>query len=910
MRAYKTILLFTLMVLIISTSLSSYAQTNEETINLISAADLLGKEKYDAAINEYEYLLNNEKNHDKKLILKYLTALCAAYELNDQLRKAELICQRSLQLSINIYGKNRFETASSYDDLALIYADLGKFNEARKLSEISLKILNRITISNKLRYAEIIHNNAMFDVDPNSAYSKLIKSLEIADTLEFKDNRTTAVILRSLGSKFADDERYDDAKFVLKRSIKILSELKIPEQYHLGLSLAGLGKVYYQNEDYFNAEKYISLSIEHLSRILSPTSHLIISQLNQLGLVYINQKNYQKAKDIYESISNLDVSPPYFENLGYVYWHTADYLKAEECLKKALELILGNKDDPEIVTYQNNLAIFYNEQGKTIEALKIIIETINKGTAYKSAAIPILYDAGQKNIITKEEAFNYSFKLLEAAFISDTSKAYKEQANRAKILRSDLSTKYREFLHDTKQLEFLNLRFQKLSIIPSEFRDKKEIESIKLKIKKVTDRANSNKNILRYSIPNIINENNQALPTSSEIQKMLNKDEAYVAFEFNNKGSFLFCLTKESFYWTRLEGGNKYFKDKINFLKSSLTFLHNEEFDISKSYELYSDTISKIAHLLEGKKKLLFKPDGPFVGFPLALLVTSKQYSINYRDVDWLFKKYSITYVPSAYSISVMKHNLISSKVKKELIAFADPIFNQNYTRELTNNKIQIRNVPSYLIDKKADLTKLFAELPRLPSTREEVESIARYLNIDRSNVYFGQDASEDNIKHQKLDQYRIVYFATHGLIGNDIKNINDGLIESALVLSIPHKGSIEDGLLKSSEVQSLKVNADWVVLSACNTATGEKETSLSGLARAFIHAGAKSVLVSNWDVSDESTKDLMIKLFAIEREDKSLSHGQLLQKAMLYMLDRSKNQIEGHPRNWSSFIVVGEIFN
>jgi CHAT domain-containing protein len=118
-----------------------------------------------------------------------------------------------------------------------------------------------------------------------------------------------------------------------------------------------------------------------------------------------------------------------------------------------------------------------------------------------------------------------------------------------------------------------------------------------------------------------------------------------------------------------------------------------------------------------------------------------------------------------------------------------------------------------------------------------------------------------------------------------------------------------DDGLLQASEISELKLNADWVVLSACNTAAsdGVAAEALSGLARAFLYAGARSLVVSHWDVLDDETALLMSDLFQRSSQNKSLSHGEALQQAQLTMLYDAKDDADAHPRVWAPFVVVGE---
>ena len=114
---------------------------------------------------------------------------------------------------------------------------------------------------------------------------------------------------------------------------------------------------------------------------------------------------------------------------------------------------------------------------------------------------------------------------------------------------------------------------------------------------------------------------------------------------------------------------------------------------------------------------------------------------------------------------------------------------------------------------------------------------------------------------------------------------------------------------MQASEVVELKLNADWVVPSACNTASsdGVGAEPLSGLARAFLYAGGKSLVVSHWDVSDDTTAKLMSNLFKISKEKPNLSHGEMMRQATLSLLNAATSDEEAHPSVWAPFVVVGE---
>jgi CHAT domain-containing protein len=204
------------------------------------------------------------------------------------------------------------------------------------------------------------------------------------------------------------------------------------------------------------------------------------------------------------------------------------------------------------------------------------------------------------------------------------------------------------------------------------------------------------------------------------------------------------------------------------------------------------------------------------------------------------------------------------------------------------------------------DYAKLAHSLPSLLDTADELKAVAAKVGASASDVHLGGDATEANVKRTALADYRVVYFATHGLVAGDV----DGLSEPSLALTLPKKPTeLDDGLLTASEVAQLKLNADWVILSACNTAAADKPgaEALSGLARAFFYAGARALLVSHWSVDSEAATLLTTSTFAMLKADPKLGRAEALRKAMLaYMNDRS-SPLNAYPAFWGPFSIIGE---
>jgi len=205
--------------------------------------------------------------------------------------------------------------------------------------------------------------------------------------------------------------------------------------------------------------------------------------------------------------------------------------------------------------------------------------------------------------------------------------------------------------------------------------------------------------------------------------------------------------------------------------------------------------------------------------------------------------------------------------------------------------------------------------LPRLPDTRLELQAMAKALNVDPAKaLYLGKDANEQNVETLDLAHYRIVAFATHGLVPGDI----DGLTQPALALTAPDVAGVKgDGLLTMEKILALKLDADWVVLSACNTAAGAGAgaEAASGLGSAFFYAGTRALLVTNWSVQSASARELMSDLFRRQSADPKLSRGEALRQAMMALIDGPGSVDDAghtvftyaHPLFWAPYSVIGD---
>jgi CHAT domain-containing protein len=389
---------------------------------------------------------------------------------------------------------------------------------------------------------------------------------------------------------------------------------------------------------------------------------------------------------------------------------------------------------------------------------------------------------------------------------------------------------------------------------------------------------------------------------AQSIRRLLDPQTALLQYSLGQETSFLFVVTRESVSSFRLPKAGQ-ISPLVEELRAALKSPGRRGLGSYRraAEQLYQMLIAPAEGTLATKQKLMIAPDGPLYYLPFeALLVKGAGAGGGAGSPDYLLKRWSVSYVPSASVLASLRQNRRAAEDKpaKEFLAFADPDYEADDQTQLTRDgkkpaQDNLAQAMRGLFDGQARW-----ELTRLAESHHEATEIARLYRPEQVALYLGPQAKEENVKGNcDLATARRIHFATHGLTNERQPQY------SGLVLTLDDN-SQEDGLLQVYEIFNLKLKAELVVLSACQTGLGKEleGEGMIGLTRAFMYAGVPSVVVSLWQVADRSTAELMVKFY--QQMDRVGDKAEALRRAKLELIDNSCYQ---HPYYWAPFVIVGD---
>lgn len=324
-------------------------------------------------------------------------------------------------------------------------------------------------------------------------------------------------------------------------------------------------------------------------------------------------------------------------------------------------------------------------------------------------------------------------------------------------------------------------------------------------------------------------------------------------------------------------------------------------FDYTIAARMYQLFIKPAEHFIKDKTVLTIIPDGPLSDIPFETFITGDGFSSHNFVID----TYQVKYFPSA---SIMTFLRQSEKTAHQsigkILAIADPIFSiakqkQNEVSPTLQQIVagKLRRLPDDEGDVVHDNKMETTYIPRLQETTDEVKAIAEIVGNENVKILLRSSAQESMIKKLPLKDYNILHFATHGVLADEFPPIR----EPALVFSLIDTGK-EDGFLTLSEVTRLGLDADIVVLSACNTGRGKfvMGEGVASMSWGFMCAGARSLVVSLWSVDSDAAKENMIKFY--QKLYGNMTTSKALRKAKLEL-----KQKYPHPAYWAPFILQGD---
>jgi CHAT domain-containing protein len=507
-----------------------------------------------------------------------------------------------------------------------------------------------------------------------------------------------------------------------------------------------------------------------------------------------------------------------------------------------------------------------------------------------------------------------------------------------------------------KQIVGLKMTLSNAIALPPDQQSSQGIQKIKENIGTLTHAITALQKEINQRFPKYADFIKPKAVSAPDIQKKLRSGEAMLSIYTTDEKTFVWVIPRQGniqFHAAPL-GRQELEKIVTNLRRpldaNSTTLGAIPDFDTTLAYRLYAELLKPVTAGWKNASDIIVVNSGPLGQIPISLLPTElvkldaeKELLFSrYQSVPWLIRKVSVTAMPSVSSFVTLRSVPEGDLTRKAFAGFGDPIFSKMQLAQLPSQsaaydtltergkgimplvasrgmKVQVRGIritEKGNLDKKEINSSQLSQLHRLPDTADEIRSTAQTLNANMArDVFLGMEASEHRVKTMDLSDRKILSFATHALIPGDL----DGLDQPALAMSSPEvTGEKEDGLLTMEEILKLKLNADWVVLSACNTGAsqGAGQEAVSGLGRAFFYAGTRSLLVSQWSVETTSAKKLVTGIFEAQKKDVSLARSQALRKSMLHLMDNERfvDPTTGkvvasysHPLFWAPFTVVGE---
>jgi CHAT domain-containing protein len=586
---------------------------------------------------------------------------------------------------------------------------------------------------------------------------------------------------------------------------------------------------------------------------------------NNMGIAYYNLgyyeeaiKSYMKAIELANKICDRQVLWEGYFGLGQCYEKRHKFSRAVRSYQKAIDVIDHIRSQIFLDTYKTG---FVKDKFKVYEFL-----------------INLLYRLNIEDLSSSHA--DEMFHVVERA----KGRAFLEGLGESKIdIRKSLSPGLKK--RENELSGRISLIIQELSRPDL---SKKRRKKLLNKLKQEEDEYISLISRIRVEVPELANLVSASPCGVEQVQKNLDGKTALIEYFLGESESFMFFITRNEFGMYGLPSRSKIEKSIKAYLKILSGPSKGEFKGTLAARRIYGELFFPAeGNIPESVENLIIVPDGILYSLPFETLIPNTQ-DRSSKD-DYLVANYKISYVPSFSALLFLSENKVKHESPKSLMAFGNPSYTLKDSSNGKKSKTHVEVLRELYLDQGFDFSPL-------PYTEREILEISSYFPDDRKDIYLKDEAREEIFKEAPLQDYQIIHFACHGFLAEEFP------FRSALILALDDDPQ-EDGFLQVRELYNLRLKADLVVLSACQTGKGklERGEGILGLPRVFFYAGAKSVILTLWRINDESTATFMSLLY--HYLSKGNDKAQALRLAKLEMI----NSRFSHPFYWAAFVLNGD---